>query len=565
MRHGEIAMKTSIGRRYNMTLALFILLLLGGAWNQMQAAPMEGLPEYCHSTSASLSEEDHLLSTKIAQSISVLPMSDARLLGAFYGPCNEAPAWVWNGKVTPSALALLQVFRDVAERGLDADDYPVFLTPPRGSMDTTPDSIVVFTNFELQLSIGALHLARDLRCGRIDPSTLHADLPSSCEAFQSVEFVWNVSRSQNPSVEFDSLEPTAPGYLRTKTALRQYLSLARTPQMFLSPFRGTLHPGQASDKIVALRSALTRTGDLAGIKDASSPLYDDALVGAVRSFQVRHGLTSDGLLTAETYKQLAVPMQDRAAQLQLTLERWRWIQRSFAQPPIVVNIPEFRVRAYDSDLQVVLSMKVIVGGAYHRKTPVFENQISSVIFRPYWNIPTSIQRLEIAPAMRRDSKYLEKHGYEAVRGPGGGLRIRQRPGGQNALGLVKFSLPNVHDVYLHGTPAQTLFDRPRRDFSHGCIRVEDPASLAVWVLRENPDWTREKIEAAMHGSETLSVGVTHPVPVLIVYGTGFAAEDGAVYFLPDIYKEDAALFAALRTLTVRRQGEIRAITNAVRP
>jgi len=548
-----------------MKLALSILLLLGGARNQMQAAPMTALPEYCHSASASLKEEDHLLSAKIAQSISLLPTSEARLLGAFYEVCDEAPAWVWNGKVTPAALAMLQVFRDVAGRGSDPNAYPAFLMPPTESMNTTPDSVAGFTKFELQLSLGALHLASDLRCGRIDPRVLRADLPSSCDGFRPAEFVWRVSHSQSPSAEFDSLEPTAPGYLRTKNALRHYLDLAQTPQSILPPLKGIVHPSQSSDNIVALRMALTETGDLSGMQDTSSLLYDDALVGAVRTFQVRHGLTSDGLVTAETYKQLAVSMQDRATQLALTLERWRWIQRSFEQPPIVVNIPEFRVRAYDSDMRVALSMKVIVGGAYHRKTPVFENQISSIIFRPYWNIPPSIQRNEVAPATRRDPKYLEKHGYEIVHGPGGSARIRQRPGDQNALGLLKFSLPNVHDVYLHGTPSQNLFDRTRRDFSHGCIRVEDPAALAVWVLRQNPGWTREKIEAFMHGTETTSVAVAHPVPVLIVYGTGFAAEDGTVYFLPDIYNEDAALLASLRKVTIERQEEMHAIVNAVHP
>jgi murein L,D-transpeptidase YcbB/YkuD len=548
-----------------MKLALIILLLLSGAWKQMQAAPMTALPAYCHSASGPLNEEDHLLSAKIAQSISLLPASDAGLLGVFYGICDDAPAWVWNGRVTPAALAILQVLRGVAGRGLDPNDYSAFLAQPAASMNATPDSIAEFTQFELELSLGVLRLASDLRCGRIDPHTLHADLPPSCDGFHPAEFVWNLSHAPNPSSEFDSLEPTAPGYLRTKIALHLYLDLAREPQMILPPLRGTVHPGQSSDNIVALRAALTRAGDLTGMQDASSPLYNDALVGAVRSFQARHGLTPDGLLTAETYKQLAVPMQDRAAQLELTLERWRWIQRYFAQPPIVVNIPEFRVRAYDSDMRVALSMKVIVGGAYHRKTPVFENQISSVIFRPYWNIPPSIQRNEVAPAMRRDPKYLEKHGYEVVHGLGGSIRVRQWPGDQNALGLLKFSLPNVHDVYLHGTPAQSLFDRTRRDFSHGCIRVEDPAVLAVWVLRQNPGWSREKIEAAMHGTETMSLAVTHPIPILIVYGTGFAAEDGVVYFLPDIYDENAALLAALRKVTIQRREEMHTIANAVRP
>jgi murein L,D-transpeptidase YcbB/YkuD len=210
-------------------------------------------------------------------------------------------------------------------------------------------------------------------------------------------------------------------------------------------------------------------------------------------------------------------------------------------------------------------MKVIVGGAYHRKTPVFENQISSVIFRPYWNIPPSIQHNEIGPAMRRDPKYLKKHGYETVPGPGGSVRIRQRPDDHNALGLIKFSLPNEHDVYLHGTPAESLFDRARRDFSHGCIRLEDPVALAVWVLRFNAGWPREKIEAAMHGTETMSVAVAHPIPVLIVYGTGFAAEDRGVYFLPDIYDEDTALVNALRKVTDARQEEARAVAISIHP
>lgn len=548
-----------------MILVLFIFLMVGGTWNHMspQGTQMARLPEYCYSPSAVSNENNRLLREKIAQSISLLPTVDGQLLDRFYGACDGAPAWVQNGKVTPSAIAMLQVFRDVGGRGLDAEDYPAFLTPPLGSMATTPDSVVTFTEFELLLTIGALHLASDLRCGRIDPRALHADLHPPCEGFQAFEFVWKLSRAQDLSAEFASLEPTAPGYLRTKIALGQYLNLARIHQVDRSLFYGAARQGLTSDKIVALRAALTSTGDLTGIQDASSPVYDEVVVDAVRSFQLRHGLTPDGVLTAETYKQLAVPMQDRVTQLELTLERWRWIARSFAQPPIVVNIPEFRVRAYNGDMHVALSMKVIVGGAYRRRTPVFENEISSVIFRPYWNIPPSIQRNEIAPAMNRDPGYLEKHGYEIVHGPGGAVRIRQRPGDQNALGLIKFSLPNMHDVYLHGTPAQSLFNRPRRDLSHGCIRVEDPAALAVWVLRQNPGWTREKIEAAMHGSETLSVAVIHPVPILIVYGTGFAAEDGAVYFLPDIYKEDRTLFATLRKLTVQRREEIRAITNTV--
>jgi L,D-transpeptidase YcbB len=548
-----------------MKLSAATLFLLCAAASPVPPAPVIALSGYCSSASSGKSEQDQLLSAKLAQSLPLLPQSDARLLADFYGPCDNAPAWVRNGEITSTAIAVVQVLRDVAERGLDPGAYPLPLVPPTAIMNPTPDSVASFTRFEIQLSIEAMLLAKDLRCGRVDPHALHADLPSNCLDFRPTEFVWNMSRSQNPSSQFDALEPNAPGYVRTKNALHHYLELARAPQIAFPPLRGTVCPGQDSDNIAAVRAALIQTGDLAEPQDFRGSLYDERLVGAVKSFQKRHGLSADGLLTAETYKQMAVPMKDRAAQLGLTLERWRWIQRWFAQPPIVVNIPEFRVRAYDNDSHVALAMKVIVGGAYHRKTPVFANQISSVIFRPYWNIPPGIQRNEIEPAMRRDPQYLEKHGEEIVRGPGNAVRIRQRPGDQNALGLIKFSLPNVHDVYLHGTPAQELFNRTRRDFSHGCIRVEDPPALAEWVLRQNPGWTRDRIEAAMHGQETMSVAVSHPIPILIVYGTAFAALDGTVYFLPDIYKEDANLLAALRKATVERQKALQTLEAQLTP
>jgi murein L,D-transpeptidase YcbB/YkuD len=543
-----------------MKCVLYAVVLIGCSWSQIQAAP---LAEYCNpvAVSTALNDSDRLLNARIAQTRATLPPSIVGLIDAFYGPCDDAAAWISNGKITVTAVAVLKVLRDASERGLDPNDYPAPLIP-HDEMNATADSVAAYARFEVELSIDAMLLARDLRCGKVDPHALQADLPPDCEGFNPTEFVWNVSRTQNPSLQFDSLEPSAPGYQRTRTAFRQYLNLAHGPQITLPPLRGALQPGQSSDNVQAIRAVLTETGDL---KDLNSPLDDEGLAVAVKSFQLHHGLAPDGLLTAETYKQLAIPIEDRVAQLALTLERWRWIQRSFAQPPIVVNIPEFRVRAYDSDLRVAISMKVIVGRAYHRKTPVFENQISSVIFRPYWNIPPAIQHKEIEPAMRRDSKYLEKHGYETVPGPRGSVRIRQRPGDQNALGLIKFSLPNVHDVYLHGTPTQSLFDRTRRDFSHGCIRLEDPVALAVWVLRLNPEWNREKVEASMHGSETISVAVAHPIPVLIVYGTGFAAEDGAVYFLPDIYNEDTALVAALRKVTDARQEAARAVASAIHP
>ena len=250
--------------------------------------------------------------------------------------------------------------------------------------------------------------------------------------------------------------------------------------------------------------------------------------------------------------------------VRLTLERWHWLPDRFTEPPIVVNIPEFRLRAYDSSENVVLSMNVIVGKAFRHKTPVFEKDMRFVVFRPYWNVPPSIQRPEIVPAVQKDRDYIAKKGFEVVTPAGqvaasgsvtddvlaqlrsGKLEVRQKPGPTNALGLVKLMFPNEYNVYLHSTPAPQLFSQTRRDFSHGCIRVEKPAELAAWVLRDKPDWSVERAQAAMtSGKDNLQVNLTNPIPVLILYGTAVADPDGQVRFLDDIYGYDDELKAAL--------------------
>jgi len=246
-------------------------------------------------------------------------------------------------------------------------------------------------------------------------------------------------------------------------------------------------------------------------------------------------------------------------QLVLALERWRWVPHEFPEPPIIVNIPEFRLHAWDEKGQAALSMKVVVGKAYRSETPVFAKEMKYVIFRPYWNVPTSIQVRELVPKIRKDPEYLTKQGYEVTDGQGSvvsdgpvsvemladlrrsRLLIRQKPGQKNALGLAKFMFPNEFDVYLHGTPETELFSRSRRDFSHGCIRIEDPVNLAVWVLRKNPEWSEARILAAMHGDRTVQVNLLDPNLVLILYTTAVVGEDGKVQFFRDIYGYDAAM------------------------
>jgi len=283
----------------------------------------------------------------------------------------------------------------------------------------------------------------------------------------------------------------------------------------------------------------------------------------VKHFQRRHGLEPNGILDAPTLRELNTPLSRRVTQLQLALERMRWLPHEFTRPPIVVNIPEFRLYVLNEKYVTAFTMKVVVGKAYGHQTPVFANEIRSVIFRPYWNVPQSIVKAEMIPHLKKDPSYLSKNSYEIVdkdervvrEGPvsdetlaelrAGKLRIRQTPGPENALGLVKFEFPNQYDVYMHGTPAKELFSRTRRDFSHGCIRVEDPVKLADWVFQGMPEWTEDNIRSAMNGEKTMEVKLKEPIPVLIFYSTAVVLEGEEPHFFQDIYALDADLLRAL--------------------
>jgi murein L,D-transpeptidase YcbB/YkuD len=318
-------------------------------------------------------------------------------------------------------------------------------------------------------------------------------------------------------------------------------------------------PGDSYPGLPLLAKRLALLGDFPQEHGSIGEIYQSDLVDAVKHFQLRHGLEPNGLLDAATVKELNTPLSRRITQLQLTMERLRWLPHEFDRPPIVVNIPEFRLHANNEENHWVLSMKVVVGGAYEHQTPIFTSVIRAVIFRPYWDVPLSILEADLIPHLEKNPHYFAENSYEIVDKKGavvsegvvdepakeklrsGDLRVRQKPGPQNSLGLVKFDIPSPYDVYMHGTPATELFSKSRRDFSHGCIRVEDPVTLARWVLRDQPAWTEEKIQAAMNGEETVQVKLDKPIPVLILYSTAVVMEDGEVRFFNDIYGQDAAL------------------------
>jgi len=322
----------------------------------------------------------------------------------------------------------------------------------------------------------------------------------------------------------------------------------------------------------ALRRLLVAVGDLAAA-DAFAPagedeILDAALVQGIVRFQGRHGLATDGLLSRKSFQALTVPMAARAHSIELTLERWRWLP-AFTAPPIIVNIPQFQLFAFRSTADRaadIAQMPVIVGQSFRdKRTPVFVSDMRYVVFRPFWDVPASIVRKEMLAPMRADPGFLERNNLELVRGTGddatpvaadaasiaalaaGQLRLRQRPGPDNALGLVKFVMPNDYGVYLHSTPVRQLFGKARRDFSHGCIRVSDPVALAVHVLRSTSgDWSADAVNAAMQGADAQRVRLDTPVPVMVLYATALATEAGPVLFFDDIYGYDRRLDAMLR-------------------
>jgi len=355
-------------------------------------------------------------------------------------------------------------------------------------------------------------------------------------------------------------------YVSLQSALARYRGLATHPawQSALPPLPARkLIAGKPYAGLPLLAQRLEVLGDL----PAGTPVplvLEGPLLVALQSFQERHGLTPDGVLGQETLQQLNTAPAERARQIELTMERLRWTP--FLQVPrmIVVNVPEFVLRAYevrDGKVDVKLTMKVIVGKAFNTRTPLFDEEMRFIEFSPYWNVPPSITRKELVPHIRRDPGYFEREGFEFVTGSGqvvttlspehleavlhGGWRIRQRPGPKNALGDIKFVFPNNDNIYLHHTPAPKLFERTRRDFSHGCIRVEAPVPLAQFVLQDEPAWTEERIRQAMEKGESNTLRLVQPLPVLIAYTTVIVKKN-RVFFYPDLYGHDRLLDQALR-------------------
>jgi murein L,D-transpeptidase YcbB/YkuD len=482
----------------------------------------------------------------------------------FYDDRNYEVAWTRDGAPTASANAFMQQFSNAATKGLIPEDYDASRWAERVQAlnSKSPDAISLF---DVAMTVNVMRYISDLRIGRVNPLHFNFDINVDDKKYDLAEFVSdNVVDATDVPKLIAGVEPDSDDYRKTEQALEHYLDLVKQQEQVaadpLPIVTKALSTGAAYPAAAALLTRLQLEGDAAAdttIDPTAGAIFNSTLSDAVKNYQHRHGFAEDGKLTPQTIKSLNVPMTARVAQLQDSLERWRWLPDPYLHARLMVNLPEFVLRGYDPDHKLDFTMRVVVGKVVgEHETPVFTHMMKYLVFRPYWNVPVDIARKELVPHMAASHGYLASKNFEVTNNKGvvltdytakqvaqGAVMVREKPGPKNSLGLVKFIFPNQYDIYLHSTPAVSLFEQTRRDFSHGCIRVQKPADLAAWVLQgQSGDWDLTKVEAAMNsGPDNRTVSLKTPLPIVIFYLTATVAEDGETHFFDDIYGYDAEM------------------------
>ena len=470
--------------------------------------------------------------------------------------------WFPSGRLGATARDALYILQQADAQGLSAKDYQVealagrFVQLENRQLDSAQVSAL-----SQDLESRFIDYVLDLKNGRIKPEQVKQKFNREVwTRDQAHRFVADAIAQDGLDAGLKRVMNAIPMYQSLLNALAQYRALENHPA-WATPLSGSANPGQNYKQMDILLARLQALGDISST-EALPASYSGEIVEAVRRFQQRHGFKGDGKLDKATITSLNVTPTQRVKQILLNIERLRWTPLTTGDRMIVVNIPEFILRAYhvnQGSIEPPLEMRVIVGRSFKTDTPLFDGQLSAIEFSPYWNIPISIARSETIPKIRANPSYLNASGMEFVLGNSvstvaseaniqavlsGKARIRQRPGPKNALGDIKFIFPNNQSIFLHHTPSVGLFDRSRRDLSHGCIRVEEPVELAQFVLERQTEWTRSRIENAMNGKKSSTIKVVEPVTVVLAYST-VVVKNKQVYFYNDIYGQDDLLAKVL--------------------
>lgn len=441
---------------------------------------------------------------------------------------------------------LIEQSGNLVARVSNLKDEGVFKIPPyKGQLDsllleTRTDKDGSHLNLDLELMLTAQYFNfAQLAWTGMDESTsksLKWYLPRKKVSYN--QFLDSLLESGSKEID-EIKEPVYRQYELLKTYLARFRELdEREPEWPIIELDKTSYKVQDSSAVIlAIKKRMNLLGDFEG--DISSPIFDDDLFRAVQHYQARLGLTDDGVIGKGTITTLNISPKERIKQIMVNMERCRWLPLSLQEDYLAVNIPEFKLHVYHTD-SLLWSSNVVVGKTLH-KTVTFAGDLKYVVFSPYWNVPASIVKNEIVPAMNRNSDYLRRNNME-ITGRSGGLPIiRQKPGPNNSLGLVKFLFPNSYNIYLHDTPSKSLFSQSSRAFSHGCVRVSEPKKLAQFLLRNDTAWTEEAIDRAMHSGKEKYITLNKPVPVFITYFTAFVDRQGQINFRQDIYKRDDRL------------------------
>lgn len=492
-----------------------------------------------------------------AERVDGTPLAVPDQVSRYYWQRDFRPAWFNRDGILIEASELLHMLRRAESEGLPLSDYPLAAIEQR--LFGVIDDPLQLAQLDLLLTDSFFHYSLNVHSGRFDPRRAGGDWFIPYTPLDAAALLTPALEQQNLLALLTGLPPPHAGYRRLRAALLHYRAIAAQGGWPAVEGGEILRPGAREPRVAQLRRRLWLSGDLPSAQVAEPERFDGALRRAVRQFQQRHGLQADGSVGAATLAVLNVPVEARIRQIEANMERWRWLPRQLEPRHIRVNMAGYELQVIEGE-QTVLHMRVIVGRDY-RQTPVFTSAMTSLVLNPHWYVPRSIFRDDILPRLRRDPEYLGRLGmrlFSSLNGNGSEVDaasvdwatvdgdsfpyiLRQGPGPQNALGRIKFLLPNRYGIFLHDTPERALFSQPARAFSSGCIRLEDPIELARYVLADEERWSRASLEAAIAQGRPLGLTLPKPIPVYLVYWTAWVDEAGVLQLRDDIYGRDRRL------------------------
>jgi murein L,D-transpeptidase YcbB/YkuD len=493
---------------------------------------------------------------------------DLLMLGRFYKKRDFKAAWFRNELLLPQADDLVDAIKESYQDGLTPRYYHLDVIQNltediRKKPGINPGDYTKRAELDLLLTDAFFLLSCHLSSGCVNPVALQAKWFAHSEWIDVAVVLEKALKENRIREALRNLIPPYKIYSRLRQALAHYRALVSKGGWQIVSDGPALKKGDNDSRVIELKRRLAVSGDISSDALSSEKLFDEALEQAVRKFQMRHALKSDGVVGPKTLKALNIPADKRARQIELNLERLRWSFRNLGRRYILVNIADFSLDVVEAR-QRVLSMKVVVGKPYWH-TPVFSAEMTYLVMNPDWNVPKSIAVRDILPKIKKDPDYLSKKNFTVLSGwednprkinpemidwsvqksnnfP---YRLRQEPGIKNPLGRVKFMFPNKFNVYLHDTPHKGLFERTVRSFSHGCIRLSKPIDLAEYLLQDDENWSRDKILAAFEKGEKKAVRLPEPINVHLLYLTAWLDDDGNLQFREDIYGRDRRLDSAL--------------------